>query len=164
MRSNKYFVPILSLLMAAVFLLAAPSRVKADDKTYENPSTGYEARVLDEADLLTDQEEADLLEVMKPLTEYGNVLFASNDSYASDTASLSRSVRQRYYGSSSSTVFMIDMYNREIYIQSDGRIYRTVTKSYANTITDNVYTYATNGHYYACAAKAFEHPVVWRRP
>ena len=48
------------------------------------------------------------------------------------------------------------MDNREIYIFSDGAIYRTVTKSYAESITDNVYSYASKGNYYRCASEAFE--------
>lgn len=52
--------------------------------------------------------------------------------------------------------FLIDMDNRNIWIHSDGAVYKVITTSYANTITDNVYRYASAGDYYECAAKAYE--------
>ena len=54
------------------------------------------------------------------------------------------------------TLFLIDMDNRELYIFSDGDVYRTVTTSYANVITDNIYTYASDGDYFTCADNAFD--------
>ena len=47
------------------------------------------------------------------------------------------------------------MYNRNIWIYSDGSIYSTITTAYANVITDNVYTYASDKDYFTCANKAF---------
>ena len=47
------------------------------------------------------------------------------------------------------------MDNREIYIFSDGAVYKTIRPSYADTITDNVYRYASNADYLSCAANAF---------
>ena len=63
---------------------------------------------------------------------------------------------RQYFGKESGTILLIDMDNRTIWIFSDGAIYRTVTRSYANTITDNIYTYASDGDYYGCAKSAFE--------
>ena len=51
---------------------------------------------------------------------------------------------------------MIDMYNRRIEIFSDGAIYKTITRTRANEITDNIYKYATAGDYYMAAKKTFE--------
>ena len=45
---------------------------------------------------------------------------------------------------------------REIRIHSDGKVYRTITNAKANTITDNIYRYATREEYYLCAEHAFE--------
>lgn len=74
----------------------------------------------------------------------------------SSTASYADDFYHDSFGQTSGTLFLIDMDNREIYIFSDGAIYRTVTSSYANTITDNVYRYASREDYYSCASKAFE--------
>lgn len=48
------------------------------------------------------------------------------------------------------------MYNRNIWIHSNGKIYSTVTSSYADTITDNVYRYASSKDYYMCTYKVYE--------
>jgi uncharacterized protein len=48
------------------------------------------------------------------------------------------------------------MEKRYLWIYSDGAIYKTVTNSYADTITDNVYSYASKEDYLTCASKAFE--------
>ena len=43
---------------------------------------------------------------------------------------------------------------KKSYICSDGEIYRTITKGYANIICDNVYRHASKGRYYQCASDA----------
>ena len=48
------------------------------------------------------------------------------------------------------------MDNRQIYIQSGGRIYSTVTDAKAETITDNVYKLASRSKYYECASRVFD--------
>ncbi|MBQ7058943.1 MAG: TPM domain-containing protein, partial [Firmicutes bacterium] len=149
---------LLGILLAAVLVL--PLSVKADDAVYTNPDTGYKAYIIDEADLLTSSEEGKLVEDMKPVTAYGNVMFLStNDNNRGSSKDYAKSFYRQYFGSASGTIFLIDMDNRNIWIHSDGRIYRTVTTAYGNTITDNVYTYASKGDYYTCAAEAFRQEV-----
>ena len=59
------------------------------------------------------------------------------------------------FGTDSGTLFVIDMDQRNIWIHSDGAVYEVITTAYANTITDNVYRYASKGDYYGCASEAF---------
>lgn len=122
---------------------------------WTNGETGYQVVVVDDAALLTSEEKALLASDMQAVTAYGNAVFKSvsyNDYSASRFA-------QDYYhslmGSASGTLFLIDMFNREIYIFSDGAVYRTITAAYASTITDNVYRYASDQDYYQCASRAF---------
>lgn len=141
---RKLLISFLTTLMLALVCVPAVS-VKADASVYIN----------DQADLLTDAQEADLYDVMEPITEYGGVAFVTVSSNLSSTSSLAERLYRDYFGTASGTLFIIDMDNRQIYIFSDGAIYKRITKSYANTITDNVYKYATNGDYYTCAEKTF---------
>ena len=109
----------------------------------------------DDADLLSDQEEASLAETMEGITAYGNVAFKS---IAYNEYSTERYIKNYYsemFGSRSGTVFLIDMDNRNIWIHSNGGIYRVITNSYADTITDNVYRYASDREYFSCANEAF---------
>lgn len=126
------------------------------DSVWQNSQTGYEVYIDDWADLLTPSEETQLLEVMKEISAYGNVSFVSiseNDYYSTE-----RYAEHYYYEHfeyDSGTLFLVDMDYRYLWIYSDGAIYDTVTISYANTITDNVYTYASDEDYYTCADTAF---------
>lgn len=123
---------------------------------YQDATTGYQAILQDEAGLLSASETELLLEQMKKLTAYGNVAFISTN-YNSNTASYYAESRYRgLFGRDSGTVFLVDMDNRMLYIFSDGAMYKVITKGYANTITDNVYRYATDEQYYTCASAVFE--------
>ncbi len=111
----------------------------------------------DKADLLTEEEEEYLEQAMAPICEFGGVAFVSNDEeYNGSASSLAEGYCLEYFGSGQSgTVFLIDMYNRRIEIYSDGEIYKVIGTTWANAITDNVYTYATDEEYFLCAYNAF---------
>lgn len=154
-KTSSVITKMSSLLLAAFTVFAVWAVPCLADSVYTNPDTGYNVIIEDEADLLTDSEERSLAEDMKAITQWGSVAFLSIDYNSSTTERYIQSYYNNTFGSSSATVFLIDMDNRNIYIYSNGKIYRTITKAYANTITDNVYTYATDGKYYECASKAF---------
>lgn len=117
--------------------------------------SGYRVVIEDDADLLTDAEEASLAEVMEGVTTYGNVAFKSITSNNTTSEAYAKSYYKNKFGTSSGTVFLIDMDNRNLWIFSDGAVYRVITKGYAETITDNVYRKASAEDYYDCAAEAF---------
>lgn len=129
------------------------------------PETEYNSSVVspedlivirDNADLLTEEEEQKLYSRMLPITQYGGAAFFTNSDYVKSTEDYARARYRELFGKKSGTIFVIDMYNRYIYIFSDGKIYNTVTKAKAETITDNVYMYARRGEYYGCAARTFD--------
>lgn len=153
-----------ALLLALTFIMETSIHALANtdwypsmDEVETNVDTGYEIYIDDWADLLTSSEEAQLLELMKPISEHGHVAFVSiseNPTYNTEAY-----VEDYYYDHfhyESGTVLIIDMEERYIWIYSDGEIYKTVTKAYASTITDNCYSYASADDYYNCAATAFE--------
>ena len=147
------------LILAGAFILTEAtgfgSVLPEGRKTYENSSTGYFAYLSDEAELLSMEEEAKLEEEMIPITAYGNaavvtawVIDQDTEEFAVDT------YKSLFGGGVSGTIFLIDMGNRNIWICSDGEIYKTITKGYANIICDNVYRHATKARYYQCASEA----------
>ena len=150
---------LLWIFMGSIILL--PTRIfatEADNQisSFTNKDTGYHIYIDDKADLLTDDEEDALLENMEAITTYGNVAFVSilqNPYY--DTDDYAENYYKTYFGTESGTLLLIDMQERYIWIYSDGTIYDVVTTNYANTITDNVYRYASNGDYFSCANTAF---------
>ncbi|MCR4841791.1 MAG: TPM domain-containing protein [Eubacterium sp.] len=147
------------LLFISVLCVGSSAEVSAADTalTYTNRETGYSAIVLDNAELLSGTERETLLNDMQALTAYGTVIFSSDYAEGYSTDDYAESVLHSYVDNGDSgMVFEIDMSNRQIYIYSDGYIYDVVTSSYALTITDNVYTYASEGDYYSCAYNAFD--------
>ena len=144
-------LPVLLLFSAGRTALAA----SAEEAAYTNPDTGYAVFLSDREDLLTPEQEAALLEDMKPVTAYGGAAFvtAKNDNVSS--SSYAKTEYQQYFGSGSGSLLLIDVGKRNIWIHSNGAVYRTVTKSYAASITDNAYAYAADGDYYTCAAEVF---------
>lgn len=144
MRTKKY---LLSFFLVLSFCLLFKTNALA---------SSHEAWINDEADLLSDSEETLLLEDMEALTDYGNVIFLSTDSYSGfSTAAYAHAFYQQYYGNSNGLVFYIDMYEREILIDCNGDISYTLHSGHIKSITDNVYRYASNGDYYSCAANTF---------
>lgn len=152
MRKKFMFIWII-----AIFILgyANPALAVTSD-IYENSETGYKVIIEDDADLLSYAEEQSLANSMEKLTEYGNIAFKSIDrnSYGSTSRYAERYYHETF-GKESGTIFLIDMSKRMVYIFSDGKNYKTITKSKAETITDNVYKYASNKEYFECADKAY---------
>lgn len=152
---NKLSV-IASFLVVTIILLSLPlSASAAENVRYTNSETGYRVVIIDEDDLLSDQEEAKLVEDMTPVTEYGNVAFWSTQAYASDEIDQARLKRLELFEYESASIFVINMNIRKLTIQSYGEIYKYVTDSYARSITDNVKSYATSKDYYTAAGKAY---------
>lgn len=155
---NKKSISLLSLI-AAVFtvvtMAALPVRAADSFFVYNNPQTGYSVYIDDDQDLLTDDEEQSLIEEMIPITEYGNAGFISCDNTSESTASYSARRYSSLFGSDSGAVLVIDMGQRMIYIKNNGAVSKIITNAYSNTITDNIYRYASDGDYYSCASAAF---------
>lgn len=141
------------MVAVAVAMTLAPSTIYAS--VYENAETGYEALIVDEADLLSSSEEAELLKEMEGIAEYSNIAFVSVDDNSYSTERLAEKLNEQYFGGESGIVFIIDMDNRYIWIDSMGGARNTIDDDYAQTITDNVYSYASDEDYYKCASKAF---------
>jgi len=127
-------------------------QIPNNEKSYINSTTSYKALIVDNANLLTDNEEKSLLDEMTNLTNYGNIIVLTINQNNTTTANYASNYYHNNYGTSSGTLFLIDMDNREIYIFSDGDNYNTITSDKAYIITDNTYKYATNEEYYKCAS------------
>ena len=127
------------------------------NNTNINETNGeYHLIIEDDANLLTESEKESLRKDMAKLTEYGNIIFKSINTNSTTADSYAKSYYNGRYGRQSGTLFLIDMDNRKIYIFSNGENYNKITDSKAETITDNIYQYATDKEYYECAKKAYE--------
>ena len=147
MQGRKRF--ILGLLCLVVLLAALPGFAAAEGES------GFRVVIEDGADLLTEAEEAELHTVMERVLPYGNAAFVSVSENATTTERLAESKFLEFFGDVSGALLIIDMDNRYIQLIADGAVYKVVTKTRCNEITDNIYTYASKGDYFSCASKAF---------
>lgn len=175
LHNRHFYINIVSyvsalIILSALFIFTAPvihayaesqgnsnNSNNSKSTVYTNEDTGYQIIYEDDADLIDEEDVDSLINIMKPITEYGNVAFKSTLSNPySSTERYASNYYSSKFGYSSGTVFIIDMDERTLWIHSDGKVYSTITTSYANTITDNVYTYASAGNYFLCSYKVFE--------
>lgn len=126
------------------------------EKDYVNKKTDYRAVFEDDASLIEEEKQDDLLEKMKDITRFGNVAFKSILENSSSTRYFAEEYYYELFGTDSGLLFVVDMDERCIWIYCDGKIYRTIDEDYANTITDNVYRYASKGDYYNCAWNVYD--------
>lgn len=145
----------LAFLVFLICMLCLPAQ--GAELEWTNPDTSYKALLEDDAHLLNDYDR--VMEAMKPVTAYGNVIFKTIDQNSYSASTFADQYLHNTFGTESSTIFLIDMANRKIYIFSDGAIYKIITKSKAEVITDNIYLDARAGDYDTCAVKAFEQMV-----
>lgn len=142
-------------LMACLLLCLAVRLPARAEVFVTNEDTGYQVCIEDDAELLTEEERRDLGRQMLNITKYGNVMLKTIDENSGSTPGYAKSLYRERFGSSSGTLFLIDMDNRNIWIRNGGRISYIITDDYSDTITDNCYTYASRGDYYGCAQRAF---------
>ncbi len=124
---TKIFV---STVIAALLILCCVLPVGAaqrQDAQYTNPETSYQAIIIDDIDLLTESEEAKLIEEMTPLTEYGNIIFWSTDVHKTDYIDQARVKRRSLYDLDSAAILMINMNTRKVVVITLPR--RTITCS-----------------------------------
>ena len=115
---NKKILSIIVICLIVVFT-TTPLTVFAE----QDDNVGlYDVIIEDNAELLSDEEEVNLREKMLPISQYGNVAFITTSEKNYSTEDFTRAYFRNHFGTSSGTVFAIDMYNREIYIFNDGKI------------------------------------------
>ncbi len=144
------------LLLCPLTAQTAQAAQPAEAVVYRNEETGYTVLMEDDAGLLTESERTALAAQMQEITDYGSAAFKTVFENSASTDSFARRYYASVFSDESGILFLIDMDNRNIWIYCDGAVYKTVTEDYADTITDNVYTYASAGDYYQCASAAFE--------
>lgn len=154
-KANAAATSLLILVISGVLLqMLMPIGALA---SYTNAETGYQAVIDDQEDLLTDEEEAKLEQQLESLTVYGNAIFVSlSQSEEEETLDYAKKWYYQTWGNASGTVLMIDMGQRMIGLYSAGENYKVIGNEEGYVITDNIYTYASKGEYYECAASAFD--------
>ena len=153
-------------VLAFVLIVISPLSVKADkygEYVKTNGTTQSEARVLDDAGLFKSSEAKAILEEAYNITDYADMYVVTvpknGNSYGSTESATDRYCDEVYKtvsGANNCVIFCIDMDTRYLLVYSKGQIESDLSGSKADTITDNVYSYASDGDYYGCSLKAIE--------
>lgn len=98
----------------------------------------------------------DIIAAMEKLSFCGNVGFITTDDITKSGTDFFKEEYFRQFGSESGAIFYIDMYDRNLYIWTDGQLGDKLTIGACNTITDNVYRDASAGNYTQATLKAFD--------
>jgi len=144
--------------LAAILLLLillVPGLAAGETMRWTNDETGFTAVIDDSAFLLDPAEYNGVLESMKGITSYCNVGFYTYNGPSTETVMSKAEKWGRQTFSGEFTVFIIDMSIRQLLVGSTDEIRKTVTQAKCYTITDNVYTYASDKQYARCAETAF---------
>ncbi len=155
-KSRKVLITFAAIVLAMLFALLFAGTAKAYD--YYDPDTGNRIVIQDDAGTLSQEEIRMLAEDMRPALEYGHILFVTSDEpHTSSIYYYAGQIYHSYFGNGvSGTMVIIDFYNRDFYIFSDGKNYDVLTTAKANIITDNNYRNISNKEYYDGARKTFE--------
>lgn len=109
----------------------------------------------DQVGLLTAEQREQLRASHKELVDYVDTAFVTTDTPSRDVEVFADGYVREHFGSEAAVIFVIDMYNRQISVYANHAGRKIVTDADARAITDNVYRYASEGDYYACADAAF---------
>ncbi len=125
------------------------------DLVYTSQDSGNTLIVMDNEKLFSEAEIQDFMNSAAGVLKYGNVIIATAreadyEGYAKDTSI------NTFGRGSDTTVFLINMDPRKIYLCTDGKMKEEIPAKKALSITDNIYRQARMGAYYACAAKALK--------
>ena len=112
--------------------------------------------VNDYAGLFTETQTQSLIEDYSAITEYMDAEVLTVDTYMGETSAVAEQYAIQTYGNDTAVIFMIDMYNRQIYVYANGDALKTISRADSRAITDNIYQYASQGDYYGCAAGALD--------
>ena len=88
--SFRSLLAVIICLLVIVGTLALSVKSHAYENSYTNSDTGYNVDIIDDADVFTDEEEEELRQIMSQITQYGNAVLYTTDTYEGDskTASL----------------------------------------------------------------------------
>ena len=137
---------MLGLAVAIMLMVPLPAQAK-DTNVY----------VIDDADLLSSEEEAELQIYLESLSVDYNymAITAEYNDYENTHALADAYYTDIYTMNDPGVVFIIDMDNRQIFLSGHGTAKKNLSDADALDVTDNIYNYASKGEYYSCFVKGF---------
>ncbi|MCR5795250.1 MAG: TPM domain-containing protein [Solobacterium sp.] len=173
---------IKKILLCVFLLFAFRIIINAGGTVYGNPENGHRVVIDDQAGLLSEDEEKELMEHMIPLTAYGEVAFAAIDKnypkrsaryidypdelYYYSSLEIARNYYTFCFGEKSGILFMIDLasdqtyrvneFTKDLIIIKQGAIHKKISDYYADKTIDKVAQLYSRKEYLKCAASVFD--------
>ena len=143
---------LLAPILLVILLLGSVITVHAEeDVSLSYSGNPYDAVIVDDcgtgSEFFSAEDEEELVELMKPITEYTNILLIGTYEHSySSTQNYAQHQLQSRFGSEPAVAFVVDMDLRKIFICSTGSAQKTITDTKAEQICDKVYIYATESY------------------
>lgn len=165
MMGNKIGMTILlAVLLCGLTVQAAePGSMQAEaaqteNVFYTNPSTGYQAIIMDERNTLSEEDKEELLQIMEPVTRYGQAVYKTVTSSGTFGANKYAEIQ---YGASisadSGVLVLLDLGSGTFKVRCGGKMERIIDKKLAKTIsTSATNAFAQNGQAITPPKYAFE--------
>ncbi|MBR4706575.1 MAG: TPM domain-containing protein [Pseudobutyrivibrio sp.] len=115
-------------------------------------------KIVDDAGILTNEETEELEEYLEALDGAMNYLVVTCDDRAMGSSALEKLdnyYRQEFDDNEDGIAFIVDMDTRRIELQGRNKLQYSLDSGDCTDITDNVYSYASDGDYYNCIYHAF---------
>ena len=149
---------MLWMLLALLIALLPWAFASGEQVSETNEETGYFLVIEDNGGLIDAAEIAGVQDSMRPILEYANAGFLTYGASGDSTNSATKAQKwgDRTFGSGTRfTVFIIDMNTRHLDIYASRPLSGILTAAEENTISDNVYRYASREDYAGCARETF---------
>ena len=134
-----------------------------NDLSNVNNETGYKAWVYDQACLFSQTDAKTILDEAYKLTEYSEiyvVTIPAGGNPHGKTESATKDYGDEFYikycNKDNSIMFIIDMHTRYIFVYRYGNVKDTLTQGKCDTITDNIYSYASDKNYLKCTTEGLD--------
>ena len=121
----------------------------------QDGNSSYECLIIDDANLLTEAQEEQVLYLMNKISEYGNVIFQSVTLTSGNYEKYSEDTYYSYFGNEPGVIFQIDMGNRKLTISSSAE-FDDLIRDERDSIVDNIYKLASYSDYCGCACKCYD--------
>lgn len=154
-KINKCIISIVYFALIAGIVIFLNSELIYAESQYKNTETEYEAFIQDDMDLLTEENEKELLKTMEKITEFGGVAFVSISEEEKNSWEYARKSYLELFCGENGVVFLINMYDKSIYIYCGGGLSYSLTNSKITEISKKVSYYISHENYVLACKKAY---------
>ena len=150
-------VRMIKMFLTAITMFFLFGMTCQAEEVYQNPDTGYTVVVDDTEELLYEVKRTQMIDIMKEITEYGNVIFWSED-VGRDSEVVPDRAKEHYtevFGEEKGIILFIGKRFLNPYIYVHPKLQDVITPNHVTTITKNGMEYCKADLYGAGAVEVY---------